>query len=137
MRRGIWGSAAAFAAVLLMVLPSGASATYDVKLKRYPYLTDLVSTSVMVNWATDISSTTATVRYGLAGGTCVSRYDVFLYTHATAKLSYHDQPVLVQVSLIHRGGIGSSVPAAHAGAVRRGLEGYIDLFVTQIRDANK
>ena len=74
---------------------------------------------------------------GLASGTCVSRYDVFLYTHATAKLSYHDQPVLVQVSLIHRGGIGSSVPAAHAGAVGRGLEGYIDLFVTQIRDANK
>ena len=41
--------------------------------------------------------------------------------------------VLVQVSLIHRGGIGSSVPAAHAGAVGRGLESYIDLFVTQIR----
>jgi hypothetical protein len=70
-------------------------------------------------------------------GTCVSRYDAFLYTHATARLPYGDQPALVQVSLMHRGGIGTSAPAAHATAVLRGLEGYIDLFVTQIRDANK
>lgn len=73
----------------------------------------------------------------LPGGTCVSRYDAFLYTHATATLSYHDRPVLVQVSLMHRGGIGTSAPAAHAAAVVRGLAGYVDLFITQIRDANK
>jgi hypothetical protein len=73
----------------------------------------------------------------LSNGTCVSRYDAFLYTHATAKLSYRDQPVLVQVSLIHRGGIGSSAPTAHAAAVVRGLENYVDLFATQIHDANK
>jgi hypothetical protein len=68
---------------------------------------------------------------------CVSRYDAFLYTHATARLAYHEQPVLVQVSLIHRGGIGASATTGHAGAVSRGLEGYIDVFLTQIRDANK
>ena len=73
----------------------------------------------------------------LPSGTCVSRYDTFLYTHATANLSYRDRPVLVQVSLMHRGGIGSSVPASHAAAVSRGLENYIDLIVTQIRNANK
>jgi len=73
----------------------------------------------------------------LSNGMCVSRYDAFLYTHATAKLSYREQPVLVQVSLMHRGGIGSSAPTAHVAAVVRGLEGYIDLFVTQIHDANK
>ena len=73
----------------------------------------------------------------LANGTCASRYDTFLYTHATAKLSYREQPVLVQVSLMHRGGIGTSAPTAHSAAVVRGLEGYIDLFVTQIHDANK
>ena len=73
----------------------------------------------------------------LSNGTCVSRYDAFLYTHATANLSYRDQPVLVQVSLMHRGGIGSSAPTAHAAAVARGLENYVDLFVTQIHDANK
>jgi hypothetical protein len=70
-------------------------------------------------------------------GTCVSRYDAFLYTHATAKLSYHDKPVLVQVSLLHRGGIGTSAAISHPGAVTRGLESYIDLFIQQIRDANK
>ena len=70
-------------------------------------------------------------------GSCVSRYDAFLYTHATAKLTYRDQPVLVQVSLMHRGGIGSSAAASHAAAVSHGLEGYVDLFVSQIRDANK
>jgi len=70
-------------------------------------------------------------------GTCVSRYDVFLYTHATAKVSYHDQPVLVQVSLIHRGGIGSSAPSGHAAAVTRGLETYVDSLMTQLHNANK
>jgi hypothetical protein len=45
--------------------------------------------------------------------------------------------VLVQVSLMHRGGIGSSALSAHAATIQRGLEGYIDLFVTQIRQANK
>ena len=73
----------------------------------------------------------------VANGTCVSRYDAFLYTQATSKLSYHDRPVLVQVSLMHRGGIGVSALAAHSASVLRGLEGYVDVFVTQIRDANK
>jgi hypothetical protein len=73
----------------------------------------------------------------LANGTCVSRYDAFLYTHATSKLSYHERPVLVQVSLMHRGGIGASVAGAHSASVIRGLEGYVDVFVTQVRDANK
>ena len=73
----------------------------------------------------------------LSNGLCASRYDAFLYTHATAKLSYREQPVLVQVSLMHRGGLGTSAPAAHGTAVVRGLEGYVDLFVTQIKDANK
>jgi hypothetical protein len=68
---------------------------------------------------------------------CVSRYDAFLYTHATARLTYREQPVLVQVSLMHRGGIGASTVSGHAAAVSRGLEGYVDVFVTQIRDANK
>jgi len=52
-------------------------------------------------------------------------------------LSYRDKSVLVQVSLMHRGGIGSSAAAAHAAAVTGGLQGYVDVFVTQVRDANK
>jgi hypothetical protein len=73
----------------------------------------------------------------LPNGTCVSRYDAFLYTHATAKLSYGTRPALVQVSLMHRGGIAASAPPSHGAAVVRGLEGYVDLVVGQIRDANK
>ena len=73
----------------------------------------------------------------LAAGTCVSRYDAFLYSYATTTLSHHDRPVLVQVSLLHRGGLDSNVPSAHAASVVRGLENFVDLFVTQIHDANK
>ena len=73
----------------------------------------------------------------LPSGMCVSRYDAFLYTHGTAKLSYRDQPVLVQMSLMHRGGIDIGAPTGHGMAVERGLEKYVDLFVTQIHDANK
>jgi hypothetical protein len=72
-----------------------------------------------------------------ASGACVTRYDAFLYTHATANLSYRDRPVLVQVSLMHRGGIGTSAAISHPSAVTRGLEAYIDVFLQQIRDANK
>ena len=70
-------------------------------------------------------------------GLCVSRYDAFLYTHATAKLSYHDSPVLVQVSLLHKGGMTGGAPAAHAEAVLRGLQEYVDQFLNRLRDANK
>ena len=73
----------------------------------------------------------------MPNGVCISRYDAFLYTQATANLSYRDRPVLVQVSLMHRGGMGSSAPTGHAAAVSRGLENYVDLFITQIREANK
>jgi hypothetical protein len=59
----------------------------------------------------------------LPTGFCVSRYDVFLYTYTTAKLSYQETPVLVQVSLLHKGGIAGGAPAAHAEGVLRGCAG--------------
>ena len=77
------------------------------------------------------------VQTNTAAGNCLSRYDAFLYTHATATLSYRQQPALVQVSLIHRGGMGSSAPAGHGQAVTRALEGYVDVMITLIREANK
>jgi hypothetical protein len=73
----------------------------------------------------------------LSSGFCISRYDAFLYTHATAKLSYQETPALVQVSLLHKGGIAGGVSAAHAEGVLRGLQEYVDQFSTRIRDANK
>ena len=73
----------------------------------------------------------------VSSGLCVSRYDVFLYTHTTARLSYQETPVLVQVSLLHKGGLAGGAPAAHPDAVLRGLQEYVDQFSTRIRDANK
>ena len=70
-------------------------------------------------------------------GLCVSRYDAFLYTHTAAKLSYRDTPVLVQVSLLHKGGLAGGAPAAHAEGVVRGVTQYVVQFATRIRDANK
>src|SRR5687767_13718221 len=57
------------AGVALMVvaaLPAAASG-YEAQLKRYPYLTDLVGSSVIVNWATDISAQSAVVKWGQLG----------------------------------------------------------------------
>ena len=72
-----------------------------------------------------------------SSGLCVSRYDATLYTHTTAKLSYQNTPVLVQVSLLHDGGLAGGAPAAHAAAVLKGVTQYVDQFATQIRSANK
>jgi hypothetical protein len=73
----------------------------------------------------------------LSTGLCVSRYDASLFSHTTAKLSYQETPVLVQVSLLHKGGIAGGASAAHAAAVLRGVQEYVDQFATRIRDANK
>jgi hypothetical protein len=73
----------------------------------------------------------------LPSGLCVSRYDASLYTHTTTKLSYQETPVLVQVSLLHQGGIAGGAPAAHAQAVVQGVTQYIEQFAARIRAANK
>ena len=72
-----------------------------------------------------------------SAGTCISRYDAFLYTHTTAQLSYQTMPVLVQVSLLHKGGLAGGGAATHADAVVRGLQEYVDQFATRIRNAGK
>jgi hypothetical protein len=70
-----------------------------------------------------------------AASLCVSRYDAFLYTHSAAKLSYQATPVLVEVSLLHKGGLTGGPPSAHGEAVGRGVREYVESFVAQIRDA--
>jgi hypothetical protein len=74
---------------------------------------------------------------GVPGGLCVSRFDVALFTHTTARLSYQEQPVLVQVSLLTSGGLaGGSVPG-HAENVLKSVKQSVDQFVARIRAANK
>ena len=47
--------------------PTMGTMVYSSRLRRYPYLTDLVGPYVTINWATDTSSTTGFVTYGLMG----------------------------------------------------------------------
>jgi fibronectin type 3 domain-containing protein len=49
-----------------LVRPDSALGAVVPQLKRYPYLTDLVHQSVTVNWSTDTSQTTGSVRYGIS-----------------------------------------------------------------------
>jgi hypothetical protein len=70
-------------------------------------------------------------------GTCLSRYDAYVYSHTTAGLSYHPAPVLVDVSLLHKGSLAAGAPTAHAESVMRGLQDIVEQFATRIRDANK
>jgi hypothetical protein len=57
--------------VAAMAAPAGATAPYAGALTRAPYLTDLVGNHVAINFATDRSGTTASVKWGaVSGGAC-------------------------------------------------------------------
>jgi len=50
-----------------------AQAAVAQQLTRYPYLTDVVTTFATVNWATDRSQTTGSVKYGVVGSNCATK----------------------------------------------------------------
>ena len=68
---------------------------------------------------------------------CVSRYDVTLYSHTAAPLTHTASPVLLQVELLHKGGLAGGAPAMHADDVLKNVLEYVDQFSTRIRDANR
>ena len=70
-------------------------------------------------------------------GLCVSRYDVTIYAHAAAKLPHTESAVLLQVELLHKGGIAGGAPDAHANGVTKSVIEYVDQFSTRIRNAEK
>jgi len=70
-------------------------------------------------------------------GLCVSRYDVTIYSHAAARLPHTESPVLLQVELLHKGGIAGGAPGAHADGVIKSLLEYVDQFSTRIRSAGR
>ena len=72
-----------------------------------------------------------------AAGTCISRYDAFVYSYTAATMSYGSRPALVQVSLLNRGGMAAGPVKTHGESVMRALTQYVDQFAAQIRDANK
>jgi hypothetical protein len=47
---------------------SAPAAAYAAQLKRYPYLTDVVSSYATINWATDRSATTGSAQWGEVAG---------------------------------------------------------------------
>jgi hypothetical protein len=71
-----------------------------------------------------------------AAGVCVSRYDASLNTNITAKLPYQDQSALVQVVLIHEGGMASGGASGHGDGVVKTLKQYVDQFALRIRRAS-
>src|SRR5439155_18176279 len=54
-------------AFMAAALPGPSAAAASSSLRRYPYLTDLVTNNVTVNWATTTSVMTGSVTYGQAG----------------------------------------------------------------------
>jgi len=70
-------------------------------------------------------------------GLCVSRYDVTIYSHAAARLPHTESAVLLQVELLHKGGIAGGAPDAHANGVTKSVLEYVDQFSTRIRNAGK
>ena len=75
------------------------------------------------------------ILFAVGNGLCVSRYDASIFTHTTATLSYQSTPVLVEVALLHKGGLTGGPPSAHGDAVGRGVREYVEQFAAQIRDA--
>ena len=67
VRMRIAALCAALACVLAAVPSQTAAAGPSSTLRRYPYLTDLVTTNVTINWATTTAGTTGSVRYGRVG----------------------------------------------------------------------
>jgi hypothetical protein len=73
----------------------------------------------------------------VTGSLCVSRYDVTVYTHTTAVLRYRDKAALVEVLLLHKGGMAGGSPAVHASEVLKGVKESATHFAARIRDANR
>ncbi len=72
-----------------------------------------------------------------SGGLCVSRYDVFLYTHTVAPLPYQGGSNLVQIELLHSGGIAGGRIGTHADLVMRPIKQAVDDFIARIRAASR
>jgi hypothetical protein len=72
-----------------------------------------------------------------SAGLCVSRYDVYVYTHTMATLPYQTSPVLVLVELLHKGGMTGGAPNTHGNAVGRSVQQLVDEFAARIRGSGK
>ncbi len=61
--------------LLITASSSSAATAYSPHLRRYPYLTDVVSSFATINWGTDQYLSTGAVRYGAVGSeSCTAHY---------------------------------------------------------------
>src|SRR5512138_2948528 len=59
----------------MYVREGSADTSYSGSLRRYPYLTDVVSSYATINWATDQSNFSGAVRFGKVGSeSCTAHY---------------------------------------------------------------
>lgn len=77
------------------------------------------------------------VTTAMTTGFCFSRYDVTLYTHTTAVPTYGLRPVLVQVSLLNKGGLSGGGASTHGDAVIKAVRQYVEELAGRVRDANR
>jgi phosphodiesterase/alkaline phosphatase D-like protein len=73
-RRATAGRAGLVAATILVTLAASASPAHAFasQLRRYPYLTDAEDTGTTVNWGTDRTLTSASVKWGGPGESCTA-----------------------------------------------------------------
>ena len=71
------------------------------------------------------------------GGLCVSRYDVTIFTHATAKLAHTAGAALLQIPLRHAGGLSAGTGATHGAEVMRAVRQQVERLAAEIRTANQ
>jgi len=67
---------------------------------------------------------------------CVTRYDVTLNTHTTAKMAYSKDPALVEVTLLRGGGLASGPVAGHADQVMKNITQNTEALMSHVRAAN-
>jgi uncharacterized repeat protein (TIGR01451 family) len=65
-------AAAITVVAFFLTVTAAAESAYAPELRRYPYLTDVVGSSATVNWATNTSQTTGTLKWGPVGGSCTN-----------------------------------------------------------------
>lgn len=66
----------ACATLLVLAVPSGPSDAAAASLRRYPYLTDLVTTNVTINWATTTAVSAGSATYGVVGSESCTAHSV-------------------------------------------------------------
>lgn len=70
-------------------------------------------------------------------GFCFSRYDAYVYTNVAVTLPHGTKPVMVEVQLLHKGGLSGGGRGAHGDAVVREIAAAVGELAARIAQANR